>query len=196
MSSEKCAWRMAGVLLLAFFTGSIRIGFPQSGETDVGEVAAFGGAVFGVGARPSVGGSTGVAFSRYGMFSFETEFISLGNRTIQSWPAPSTVHHSYLLDFGSDFHIRIPVRERWAPYFIAGGGLLWNLVGQNSTNRRGVAVMNHYDQFNAALHTGAGMRYYIREGWGIRPEFKVIVSKQTYYRLSVGFFYVLPSNWP
>jgi hypothetical protein len=33
------------------------------------------------------------------------------------------------------------------------------------------------------------MRYYFRENWGIRPEFKVIIGAQTYTRLSVGLFY-------
>ncbi|MCX6630180.1 MAG: hypothetical protein NTW28_21390, partial [Candidatus Solibacter sp.] len=60
----------------------------------------------------------------------------------------------------------------------------------------GIAVVSHYSDFDFGFHTGAGLRYYVRENWGIRPELKVIVSKQTYTRLSVGIFYVLPAGWP
>jgi hypothetical protein len=195
MSSRKCAFLTLGTLLLAAW-GAAPTAFAQSGDTDVGEVAGFGGVALGVGAKPSVGASTGVTISRYAMFSLETEFISLGDRTIQPWPPRSTITRSYLFDFGSDFHIRIPVRDRWAPYAIAGAGLLWNTIHQDALDPHGSPVVHHYDQFNGALHTGAGLRYYLGDKWGIRPEFKVIVSKEIYYRLSVGIFYVIPTTLP
>ena len=51
------------------------------------------------------------------------------------------------------------------------------------------------DEFNFGFHTGGGVRYYIREGWGIRPELKVVVSHRTYTRFTIGFFYTLPTGW-
>jgi Outer membrane protein beta-barrel domain len=172
--------------------------FAQSGEDNIGEVAGLGGAAFGgaSGTQPTVTGGAGVAFSRYGMALVETTFMPLGNHTIQNWPDRATVTRSDLLDFGVDFHIRIPVKRRLAPYAIAGTGLLWNLVRADTFNRAGVLVVRHFDEFNGALHTGAGLRYYIRENWGIRPEVKVIVSKQVYTLVSFGIFYVTPTNWP
>ena len=170
--------------------------FAQSGETEVGEVSALGGGMFGAGSHPAVTGSAGTAISRYGMILLNVSFMPLGQHTIQNWPEPSTVNRSFLYDFGLDVHIRIPVKERWAPYGIAGAGLLWNTVRQNSVDSQGMAVMHHYSQVNGALHTGAGLRYYIGNNWGIRPEVKVIVSKQTYTQLLLGIFYVTPPNWP
>lgn len=196
MSSRKCAWPVLGILLVATWVVTPPTAFAQSSDTEVGEVSAYGGGIFGIGTHPLVGGGAGIAFSRYGMFLLDTSFMSLGNNTIQPWPPKATVRRSYQFDFGTDFHIRIPIKENWAPYAIAGVGLLWDMVRQETFDAHGLAVVNHYNQFNGALHTGAGLRYYIRHDWGIRPEFKVIVSKQTYYRMSVGIFYSTPPNWP
>ena len=172
------------------------IALAQSGDTDVGEIAVSGGGTLGIGAHPAVKGSAGVAFSRYGMALFQTSFSPLGSETIQRWPAGSTVERSHVLDFGVDFHIRVPIRERWAPYGIVGAGLLWDMVRQHAVDSLGVTRTIHYDQLNGALHTGAGLRYYVGKNWGIRPELEVIVSHRTYTQLTVGIFYVTPTEWP
>ena len=196
MLTNKLASRAAGIILAGVWGLTSPVASAQSGETDAGEVAALGGIAFETGTKPALTGSTGISISRYAMAVFDTSFLPLGQHTIQSWPDRSTVDKSYLFDFGLDFHIRIPVKARWAPYGIAGAGLLWNRVRQNAVGPNGVAVVNHYEQFNGALHTGAGLRYYVGQNWGIRPEVKVIVSKHTYTQVLMGIFYVTPSNWP
>jgi hypothetical protein len=164
--------------------------FAQAGETDIGEVSAFVGGSFGAGAHGVVGGGAGTAFSKHGMLLFETSFMPLGNNTIQDWPARSSVLRSRLWDFAIDSNIRIPIRERWAPYAIVGTGLLWDLVRQQALTAQGSPVIYNFNQFNGVFHTGAGVRYYVGKNWGIRPEVKVIVTRQTYTRLSIGIFYV------
>jgi len=172
--------------------------FAQSGDESAGEVAALGGAAFGgaSGTQGTVTGGAGLAFSRHGMVMVDTMFMPLGNRTIQSWPDRNTVDRSFLLDFGLDFHIRFPVKPRFAPYAIAGTGLLWGLLRQDTVDRFGRPLVRHFDQFNGALHTGGGVRYYIGDTWGIRPEVKVIVSKHVYTVVQMGIFWVAPPNWP
>jgi hypothetical protein len=195
---RKSAWMLAGMLLA--FCLAARPVSAQSGDTDAGEIAgrvgaAFGGGSPGMGTQISTGGSSGVAFSRYGMAFIDIGFMPLGQHTIQGWPDRASVNRSYLLDFGVDFHIRVPVRHNLAPYAIAGTGLMWNMVRENATAPSGGPVVNHWNQFNGALHTGGGVRYYVNEKWGIRPEVKVIVSKQIYTSFSVGVFYVVPAGW-
>jgi hypothetical protein len=172
--------------------------FAQSGEDDVGELAVLGGAAVGgaSGTQATVTGGAGLAFSRYGMVLVDTMFMPLDHRTIQPWPDRGTVHRSDLLDFGLDFHIRFPVKPRLAPYAILGGALLWDILRQDTVDRRGRPLVRHFDQFNGALHTGGGLRYYIGESWGIRPEVKVIVSKHVYTLVQIGVFWVVPTNWP
>ena len=196
MSHRISRWRILWIFLAAnwaFTPGVVRA---QSGYSDAGEMTAFAGGSFGFGTQPMVGGSLAAAISRNATALLESSFQPMGKYTIQPWPASSTVQRSYLYDFNFCFHIRFPVKDRWEPYAIAGVGLLWNKVRQNAAGPSGNAVYNDYDQFNAGLHTGGGLRYFIGEKWGIRPEVKVIVSKQTYARLSIGIFYVLPANWP
>ena len=173
-----CGWALPG------------LAFAQA-ESDEGEVAALGGVALGVGARPTVTASTGIGFSKHGMALVSVGFEPLGQHTIQSWPSSIYVDRSLLYDFGVDFHFRIPVGERWAPYGIAGVGLLWNTVRQSTAEG-----IRHFNQFNGALHTGGGVRFYVSKNWGIRPEVKVVVSKQVYTQILFGFFYVTPANWP
>ncbi|SPE30249.1 exported hypothetical protein [Candidatus Sulfopaludibacter sp. SbA3] len=196
MFTRKLAWSVNGMIVAALAWSLPPVASAQSDETEVGEVAALGGATLGIGAHPAVKGSAGVAFSRYGMILFQTSFSPLGRSTLQPWPTPSTVERSYLTDFGLDFHIRIPVSHRCAPYGILGSGLLWDTIRHRAIDSQGVARTIRYDQFNGALHTGAGARYYFNESWGIRPELEVIVSHRTYTQFTVGVFYVTPIEWP
>jgi hypothetical protein len=98
-----------------------------------------------------------------------------------------------LFDFNFGFHIRVPVRKRWAPYAILGGGLLFDSFRAVSGPQ---GALISIDEFNFGFHTGGGVRYYIREDWGVRPEFKFVVSNRTYTRFTVAVFYNLPSYWP
>ncbi len=166
----------------------------QAGEADAGEIAALGGTTFVHGVQPAASGSAGVAFSRYGMALFETTFMPLGQSTIQSWPPRSTVDRSYVYNFGVNFHIRIPVTPRWAPYAIVGGGLLWNTVRQHTFDAQGAPLVVRFDQLNGCLNTGAGVRYYVRPNWGIRSEMKVVISKQIYPQMLMGIFLVIPPD--
>lgn len=180
-----CWYTLASAALLA-----------QSGEGDVGEVAAFAGGSFGIGSHPVVGASAGTAFSRYGMVLIETSFVPLGSQTVRVVPGAPAAESSHLYHFSLSTHIRVPVRERWAPYGILGVGAIWNTYRRSVVNSQGVAVVSHYGDFDFAFHTGGGVRYYIGENWGIRPEVKLIVSRQTYTQFSVGFFATLPTSWP
>jgi hypothetical protein len=180
-------------LAAAFFAMPPAVVFGQSGETDVGEVAAYGGGSFGGGAHAYVGGSSGFAFSRRGMAFLEGSYTALGHDILWQRPDVSSPSDSHLYDIMFGVHIRFPVRERWAPYAILGGGLAINTF-RAYAGPKGALIS--IEDFKAAFQTGAGVRYYIRETWGIRPEFKVIVSSRTFTRASIGVFYVLPANWP
>jgi hypothetical protein len=173
----------------------------QVRDTDFGEVAAFGGGVFGLGTHGAVGASSGVAFSKYGIGLIEAAFSPLGDQTVRHRTGAQP-QSSKLFDFNFSAHIRVPVKRRWEPYGILGAGLLWDKFkvvpvavpltepGVIPPVQAVVAV----DEFNFGFHTGGGVRYYVREEWGIRPEFKVIVSNRTYTRFTVGIFYNLSSG--
>lgn len=183
-------WILA-TALCALLSGAL---LAQSGESETGELTALGGGIFGLGSHPVVGGSSGFSFSRYGLVQLEAGYMPMGQNTLRHRKAtdPAT-QDSSLYDFNVSVHIRVPVRERWAPYGILGAGLLFDTFNAAS-GPQGALVRVHESNFG--FHTGAGLRYYISENWGIRPEFKIVVSNQTFTRLSVGIFYNLPPGWP
>ena len=161
-----------------------------------GEVTAFGGGTFGLGgAHPAVGASSGTSFSRYAIGLIEAAFSPLGDETLRRrMGAPA--ERSRLFDFNFSVHVQVPVRRRWAPYGIVGAGLLFDAFRviptgalPDEAGQTQPAVVFAVDEFNFGFHTGGGVRYYIREDWGIRPEFKVIVSNRTYTRFTIGIFY-------
>ena len=186
-------WTRAGTFaaFVCAFTPAILLG--QSGQANAGEVSVFTGGSFGLGAHPTVGGSTGFSFSRHGMALIEAVFTPMGQDTLRPTPSMVSQQDSRLFDFNLSFHIKAPVGERWVPYAILGGGLLWNPYRYTTTGSQG---WSDSSEVNFGFHTGGGVRYYVRQDWGIRPECKIIVSTRTHARLTVGFFYHLPSDWP
>lgn len=183
----------AGPFLALFCALGISLASAQSGDAENGELAAFGAVGLGAGTQPVGGGSAGVAFSRHGMVLFDFSFMPMGKNTLQGWPAATTVQRSNLYDFAIDFHVRVPVNDRWEPYAIIGNGLLWNSVSATS---EAVPASRHYHQFNWGVHTGGGVRYFVGKNWGVRPEVKVIITRNIYTRISMGIFYVTPPDWP
>jgi hypothetical protein len=97
-----------------------------------------------------------------------------------------------MFDFNLSFHIKLPLRERWVPYAILGGGLLWNPYRYTA----GSQAWSDSSEVNFGFHTGGGVRYYLRQNFGVRPECRIIVSTRTHARVTVGFFYQIPSDWP
>jgi hypothetical protein len=92
----------------------------QSGEKDMGGIAAYTGAVFGLGSHPAVGASTGYALSPYVIALFDVAYAPLGTNTLRVYPR-NIIHQSRLYDF--TFAVTFRSRfdgagrptESWAP---------------------------------------------------------------------------------
>ena len=185
---------LLSILLPAMLGISLPVASPgQSYDSDIGEVAVFGGGSFGTATHGFVGASSGLAFSRYAMGLIEASFTPLGQITLRDRATIGSPRESRLYDFNLSFHIRYPVRESWAPYGILGGGLLYNTYHLATGP---AAAGGRIDNFRFGLVTGGGVRYYIGRDWGIRPELKVIVSSRVFTQLSIGLFCNLPDYWP
>ena len=167
--------------------------FAQVSATDDGEVSVYAGGTFGIGTHALVGGSSGLAFSRHGMVFLEGSYSPLGHEILWQRHDVQSPRESHLFDVMVSTHIRFPIRERWAPYVLIGGGLVFNTF-RAYAGPQGALI--GIQDFKMGFHTGGGVRYYVGENWGIRPEFKVVVSSRTYTRMAVGVFYNLPSDWP
>jgi opacity protein-like surface antigen len=165
----------------------------QMSAVEDGEVSGYGGGTFGAGTHALVGAGTGLAYSRHGMVFLEGSYSPMGHDILWRRHDVQSPQESHLFDVMVSGHIRFPIRDRWAPYVLLGTGLVYNAFRAYSGPQ---GALIHFDDFKMAFQTGGGVRYYVGESWGIRPEFKVVVSSRTYTRMAVGVFYVLPSNWP
>jgi opacity protein-like surface antigen len=162
----------------------------QSGETEISEVAAYAGGIFGVGTHPAGGMTFTTALSRYTSFGAELGFASLGSEGFRT-PVGSQVSRARLFDFNGHVHVRIPVRRYWEPYIAIGAGLLHSTSELIVTTAAGNMVEDSSDN-NFAFQIGGGLRYFIGEKWGVRPEWKYYASERNFSKLSIGVFYQFP----
>ncbi len=162
--------------------------------SDVGEFGAYVGTTSGsIGSNVAVGGGSFLDLGQYVLMGVEATYMSTGDRTLRPYPDTFALRSSRLYDFNLTGHIRIPPKSASVqPY-----GLL-SIGFQHATfeNLEGVEpnvvwVRNSTDNF--AFATGGGVRYYIRENWGLRPEVRVVISTRTYMRYTVGVFAELAS---
>jgi hypothetical protein len=181
------------LVFTALLVGCAPALWAQSDETDVGEVALHAGGSFGAGTHYSVGGSSGFAFNRKGMAFLEATYTEMGKDILWRRPDVQSPQGSRLFEFMTSVHIRIPVKDRLAPYVIVGGGLFYNSFHAYAGPQ---GALIGIDDFKFGVQSGGGVRYYIGDNWGIRPEFKVIVSSRTYTRMTIGVFYNLRTFWP
>jgi hypothetical protein len=189
-----CMARLAFGALLAI-TAAPAVLLAQSGEASEGELASYAGAVFGIGSHPTVGATTGTAFSRYAMALIDISYMPLNSETLLSGGLATTYRASGLYDFDLCTNIRIPMRQRWAPYGILGIGLLYNVYQASVIGPAGVSFASR-SKTNFEFSTGGGLRYYVRDNWGIRPEVRVFVSSRNFTRIAVGVFYDVGADWP
>jgi opacity protein-like surface antigen len=162
----------------------------QWGATDAGEVSAYTGIAFGAtGARPTVGGSSGISASRYAIALIETSYIPLGHRTLAYHPGVFA-SSSGLFDFNFVVNVRVPVKERWEPYGILGPAVLYNLYRADIVQPNGTVVRRSgLSDWKFGWETGAGLRYYVRETWGVRGEYRYTISTRNFSRVQAGIFY-------
>jgi opacity protein-like surface antigen len=181
------------VLGLIVHTG---FGFAQSGEAETGEISTYAGSTAGtLGGHATVGADFGRAFSKYALALIDMNFAPLGGRTLRTYPGVVTTR-SRLYDFNFTMHIRIPVTKRWAPYGIAGGGLLFNTYEQQVVQPGGVASLHANSYGTFGFETGAGVRYYVAEDWGVRAEYRYTFSNHDFSRFLAGVFYQFNGDFP
>jgi opacity protein-like surface antigen len=162
-------------------------------EPDPGEIGVYSGGTFSGGAHPFVGGSAGLAYSKYAVGLIDFSYTHLDTDTLRH-VAAHDVKGSNLYDCNFSVHIRYPVNEKWAPYGIAGPSVVWNGYSYGTLGANGAHIYTSKQDVNFGFHTGAGVRYYINENWGIRPEVKVILTGRTYVVFSLGFFFNTPGG--
>lgn len=153
-----------------------------------GEVSALGGVMAGrLGTRPVIAGSAGVGVFRYLMVSAETAVVPMNNQTL--FPtAAAQVRGSDLFDFNVALQGRIPIRK-WEPYGLFGMAVLMNPYTAGFVGPSGAVAYVGERHSKFGLELGAGCRYYVRDNWGVRAEYRYTSSIRNYNRVMGGVFY-------
>jgi opacity protein-like surface antigen len=165
----------------------------QEGNGDSGEFTAFTGVAYGgIHTHVAVGGSAGASLSRYTSVLLEASVIPMGSATLLP-PGPVQVTGSDLFDFNFALHVRIPVK-RWEPYGAFGTAVLMNSYRAQNFGPSGQISYRGDRHSKFGLETGAGIRYYVAENWGIRVEYRYTSSSRDFNRILGGVFYQLHSE--
>jgi hypothetical protein len=77
-----------------------------------------------------------------------------------------------------------------------GAAILYNPYRVQGVRPDGTVYTFGLDDVKFGVETGGGVRYFVREDWGIRGEYRYTVSTQNFSRIVLGIFYRLPSTWP
>lgn len=162
----------------------------QAAETEVGtaEVAGYGGLVAGIGTHGVLGGGLAYAVKPRLLAVGEFSYIPGGGEQV-SGPGYVVKTSSRAYDFNGGIHFQFPLREPKAvPYVAAGLGAL-----HGSASYTGSALGQTYSGKASStdfyFNFGGGLRYYVSERWGLRPELKIFAGDETYVRLAIGIFY-------
>lgn len=163
----------------------------ERGES-VGEVAAMaGGTAGGLKTHAVITGNAGVSLSRYLMLLGETSVIPLSNQTLIPTDAVH-VRGSDLFDFNIAIQGRIPIK-RWEPYGVFGMAVLMNPYTAGILTPSGAVAYVGQRHSKFGLEWGAGCRYYVRNDWGIRTEWRYTSSTRNFNRVTGGLFYQFDS---
>ena len=161
------------------------------GEVNIYTGLGFGGAT---GTRPAVGASTGVNLNRYSVLLLGSSFMPMDNRTLVPHILPTSRSHLY--DSNFTLNVQIPVRHRWFPYGLASTSVLYNTYQLQQFRPNGETYFIGEGDVKFAFEAGGGLRYDVGEDWGVRGEYRYVISTQDFSRLVFGVYYRLPSDWP
>ena len=193
--------------LLALFAAPARaqqLGFSGT------EVAAFGGAAYRASSGSSwlAGGSFGGALSRYALLYGEGSYSRLGGDTLD---LGSQVQGTATARFGQGditeayggAQFQYPIRNtRIAPFVGFGLGVVRSSVSAQITVSGttdpftgrplgGVSVTQNLRQTSVAYTIPVGLRYYVGDRWGVKPEVASVIGSgfTTFSRFSIGIFF-------
>lgn len=158
-------------------------------ESDSGEVSAYTGIGFGtLGTHFTAGGSVGTTLWHYASEFIESGYVHLGNSILVP-RAGVSARDSGLYDFDLAFQVRIPLRSKWEPYFLFAPAALYNRYQIEGVQADGSVIHSlTQDVWRFGFEIGPGVRYHIARNWGLRGEYRYILSTQNFSRLQLGVF--------
>ncbi|MEZ5356302.1 MAG: outer membrane beta-barrel protein [Bryobacteraceae bacterium] len=156
----------------------------EQGQTEGGAVA---GIVSGIGTRASLGGQIASGLTDKIAAYGELSFIPLGGAK-STFAGTTASSSSRAFNLNGGIHYQFKQSGKMTPYAAAGLGILHS-SGSFRTSGEGLNLSGSASANSLYFNLGGGVRYYMADNWGFRPEIMIFAGDQTYVRLGVGIFY-------
>jgi opacity protein-like surface antigen len=183
--TTKSLFTMAGILLIGFGPGAYRANCAGI-EAGQAEATGFGGVVSGVGTHGTVGGSLGVAAVPRLLILGEVAYVPGGS--VEGQGVFSGTGSSRIYAFNGGAHYLFGGSSKSVPYAGAGLGLV-RATASIDGRALGLNISQKFSDTSLYFNFGGGLRYYVSDSWGVRPEFMIFAGNQTFVRLAIGIFY-------
>jgi opacity protein-like surface antigen len=160
----------------------------QTPEPGTVEVSGFVGGISGIGTHPVIGTSAAFTLNRYVKPFAEFSYAPLGNDAYSPVAGTVATQSSNLYHFNAGFQLSHPTTGRIVPYATFGLGFVRSTSEQLLPQPVGFSRLDIEDT-DLAFNIGGGVRFYVTENWGIRPEVQAVATGNSYGRYAVGLFY-------
>jgi hypothetical protein len=151
------------------------------------EVTGHLGVVSGIGSHGSFGGSVGAPISDHLILSGDLSYIPLGGASA-TFNGSTLSSSAKAFNFNGNLQYQFKAVRATVPYAAAGLGVLHSSFSASS-NVPGSALNMKGGSTDLYFNAGGGLRYYVKERWGFRPEIMVFAGSNTYVRFAGGLFY-------
>jgi opacity protein-like surface antigen len=183
--------QIAKISLIATVGLFVMAGACYGQDMQQGQIEATGqlGFVSGIGTHVAVGGSVGGALNERVLLYGEFLYIPLGSSTVNVLGVNRSVSaRAFNFDGGLQYQFR--KYGSMVPYAGVGLGLLHSSASiPNSFSFQGLNFSTGGSSNDFYANLGGGVRYYVTEQWGVRPEFTIFAGPNTFVRIGAGVFY-------
>src|SRR5262249_6458313 len=143
--------------------------------------------VSGIGSHGSFGGSLSAPISDHLVLAGDLSYIPMGGASVTVGNI-TTSSSANAFNFNGNLQYQFKALRATVPY--AGGGLgFLRSSFSTSSNIPGTNFNVQGSSTDMYFNAGGGLRYYVKERWGFRPEVMVFAGSTTYVRLAAGLFY-------
>ena len=175
-------------VITAFLVVTSMASYGQSIVPGNFEVTGHLGVVSGIGSHGSFGGSIGAPISDNVILSGDLSYIPLGGANVTILGSTNSSSAS-AFNFNGNLQYQFkPVRTA-VPYAGAGLGFLHSSFDTTTTVPGAGSLSAKGSSTDVYFNVGGGLRYYVKERWGFRPEFMVFAGSNAYVRFAGGIFY-------
>ena len=173
------------IAITAFVFAVSLASYGQDGNV---EVAGHVGVVGGIGSHAVFGGTIGAPVTDKLILLGDLSYIPMGGASV-TINGITTSSSAKAINFNGTVQYQFTPTRGVVPYAAAGLGFLRSSF-ETSRSGSGPGTFNvSGSSTDAYFNFGGGLRYYVNERWGFKPDFQFFSGSNTFVRFAGGIFY-------